>query len=178
MNEEYLNWLCHFLGILDISVHPNNILLRTLHDIEFKLSDPVIGHDENRISDAYSLRGDYLDENPDDDIPDIFVSGPSVFEVLVAFALRIDDDIMYDGNLRASKWFWEMISNLKMLDFTDDTLDISWDVRDVTSIVDVWMNRRYDFNGNGGIFPLRHSEYDQREIELWYQMGMYFEEIL
>ena len=175
-DEKYLAWLCGLLGIKDISCHPNGVLLRLLYGIEFHLTDPVIGHDDNRVSDAYSLRGDYLDSDLNCEIPVIFMGAPSVLEVLIALSLRIDDDVMYNGELRASKWFWIMISNLKMMDFTNESNGVTWSPRDVTAIIDIWMNRCYDFNGNGGLFPLKYTAFDQREVEIWYQMQSYFEE--
>jgi hypothetical protein len=99
-----------------------------------------------------------------------------VLEVLTAFAVRIDDDIMYDGALHASKWFFIMIDNLGMTNFTDDRLGIDWTIDDEEQIVDIWMSRQYGPDGKGTIFPLNCNGVDQRNLEMWYQMQEWFRE--
>jgi hypothetical protein len=37
-------------------------------------------------------------------------------------------------------------------------------------------NRTYSKLGKGGLFPLRSSAYDQRKVELWYQMAAFMTE--
>ncbi|MFZ1684153.1 MAG: hypothetical protein WAU88_08510, partial [Candidatus Zixiibacteriota bacterium] len=37
--------------------------------------------------------------------------------------------------------------------------------------------RTYDARGNGGLFPLRRPQRDQREVELWYQASAYLLEL-
>jgi hypothetical protein len=39
----------------------------------------------------------------------------------------------------------------------------------------VW--RTYEPNGVGGFFPLENPNEDQREVELWYQMSAYVDDI-
>ena len=100
----------------------------------------------------------------------------SVLEVLVAFAMRIDDDIMYDGNLHASKWFFIMIDNLGMTNFIDDDLGLTWTIDDEEQIIDIWMSRQFSPDGKGSIFPTRFTTFDQRNVEMWYQMQEWFKE--
>jgi hypothetical protein len=35
------------------------------------------------------------------------------------------------------------------------------------------MDRRYERNGQGGLFPLRKPAMDQRDVEIWYQANAY-----
>jgi hypothetical protein len=35
------------------------------------------------------------------------------------------------------------------------------------------VNREYDPDGRGGLFPLDGTHANQREVELWYQMQAY-----
>ncbi len=53
-------------------------------------------------------------------------------------------------------------------------------VEKIDEIIDIWMYRRFDFNGFGGLFPLKwgrlrpgQRKKDQRKVEIWYQMQAY-----
>lgn len=174
LNDSYFRWLVKIIGFKDINSCKYISMLSYMYSTDFKLTDPIVGHDDNRLNDGFDLRADYSNGFTVEDIPDSFGEPVNILEVLVAFARRIDDDIMYDGNLHASKWFFLMIENLGMIDFTDDRLGIDWNIDDEEQILDRMMSRQYDRNGFGGLFPIKNSKYDQREIELWYQMQEWF----
>jgi hypothetical protein len=177
LNDGYFRWILGILGFKDPMNDCGYIsLLSCLYSTDFKLTNPVVGHDDNRLSDGFDLRAMYSDNFTMPDKPEIFDKEVSVLEVLTAFAMRIDDDIMYDGNLHASKWFFIMISNLGMTGFTDDGYGVCWDVDEVDEILDIWMSRRYGPSGNGTIFPLKTTAFDQRKLEMWYQMQEWFNE--
>ena len=42
--------------------------------------------------------------------------------------------------------------------------------------LDGFINRQYEANGEGGLFPLKGVCEDQREVEIWYQMNAYLYE--
>jgi hypothetical protein len=46
----------------------------------------------------------------------------------------------------------------------------------LTEILEKVINRTYHSSGKGGLFPLKHAEKDQTEVELWYQMNTYLVE--
>jgi hypothetical protein len=46
----------------------------------------------------------------------------------------------------------------------------------VKSILERVKNRDYETDGHGGLFPLRNPPEDQRQVELWYQMGHWMAE--
>jgi hypothetical protein len=50
------------------------------------------------------------------------------------------------------------------------------DRRVIEDILDIFVERKYDPNGYGGLFPLRCPKHDQREIEIWYQFNEYLED--
>lgn len=176
LNDQYFMWLLGKLGYKEPAECRYISLLSYLYSKDFVLTDPVVGHDENRVDDGFELRKEYSRGFTIPDLPTIFDECISVLEVLVAFACRIDDDIMYDGSLHASKWFFIMIDNLGMTNYTDDALGTVWTVEEVEQIIDIWMFRRFDFNGKGSIFPLRNTTFDQRDVEMWYQMQEWFNE--
>ena len=176
LNDGYFRWLLGILGFKDVTRCRYISMLSYLYSTDFKLTDPIVGHDDNRLTDGFELREQYSDGFTMEDQPLIFNEPVSVLEVLTAFAVRIDDDIMYDGNLHASKWFFIMIDNLGMTNFTDDRLGLEWTTEDAEQIIDIWMSRQYGPDGKGSIFPLNCNGVDQRKLEMWYQMQEWFNE--
>lgn len=177
LNDLYFRWLLEILGFKEPANDCGYIsLLSCLYSKEFRLTDPIVGHDDNRLADGFALREQYSNGFTDVDLPQIFDEPVSVLEVLVAFACRIDDDIMYDGNLHASKWFFIMIDNLGLTGFNDDGFGVVWTVEEVDQIIDIWMSRQYGIDGKGSIFPLKFTTFDQRNLEMWYQMQEWFNE--
>jgi hypothetical protein len=142
-----------------------------LHDIEFRY---LIPKDENRAEDGISLRYrfsrlyDYVDY---DDL-----DGPcTVLEMMVALAIRCEEDIMDDANLgnRTKQWFWNMIVSLGLGSMTDSRFD----ERRVDNIIERFLDRDYEPDGRGGLFTVRHCDYDLRDVEIWYQMCWYLDSI-
>ena len=176
LNDRYFRWLLGIIGFKEPMSCRYISLLSYLYLTPFRLSNPVVGNDDNRLNDGFDLRVDYSDNFKRDNQPAIFDEPVSVLEVLVAFARRIDDDIMYDGNLHARRWFFIMIDNLGLTECTDDSIDDYWSVDEVAQILDIWMSRDYGPDGKGSIFPLRTTTFNQKNLEMWYQMQEWFRE--
>jgi len=100
----------------------------------------------------------------------------------VALAQRMDFETTgaYDensvGSDRTAYWFWEMMDNLGLTAYDDDSYVDLDGTTYVEQIIDEFVNREYDYDGTGGIFPLKHAEKDQRNVEIWYQMSAYLYE--
>lgn len=140
-------------------------LLEFLHDIQFYWE---IDFDENRALDGVDLRRNFCEDH---DV--IFVRCCSVLEMLVALAIRIDDEYLGDGRSEHPEIiFWEMLENLGISHMHDRILN----ERIVDFAVRTWLNRNFKPNGNGSIFPLKHTNRDQRDIEIWSQMQEYLNE--
>ena len=176
LNDNYFKWLLEILGFKEPMSCRYISMLSYMYSTSFRLTDPIVGHDDNRLNDGFELRATYSNNFTMPDLPGIFDEEVSVLEVLVAFAMRIDDDIMYDGSLHASKWFFIMVDNLGMTNFTDDRLGLDWCIDDEEQILDIWMSRQYGPDGRGTIFPLKTTTFDQRNLEMWYQMQEWFRE--
>ena len=176
VKAEYFRWLCDLVDI-EQEDRSYSILARDLFRKEFVA---LVKHDENRASDGLELREEYLREI---NYPKyVEIEGEcSVLEMLIALARRIDFETSdpYDLNNtvdRTSYWFWEMIDNLGLIEFSDDCY-VEYDGSFmVDAIVDRWLDREYSWDGNGGIFPLKYTNEDQRDVEIWYQMNMYLNE--
>ena len=167
--EDYHDWMC---DLMRINLPEHRKYGRLLHELdckEFIFSHPL---DKNRDLDGYLLREEFLFDNGYDQ-KDIWDGPRSVLEVLVALSKRIETEITGDlGNDKIERWFWVMIKNLGLDIYTDD----NYDQEEVNRILDVWLQRRFKSNGKGGLFPLKKTTQDQRDIDIWYQMQLYLDE--
>lgn len=180
LQDAYFRWLCGIIGYKNID-YPSCrycLLLTYLYNIDFYILEDVQGNEQNRIIDAMDLKVEFCETHPEIDPDQMFRNRPSVLEVLVALARRIDDDIMYDPRvgLNASKWFWEIIQNLHMEGFTDDNYNYNWSTDDIDILMERCMDRMYDKNGNGSLFPLKNPTFDPRNVEIWTQMQAWLNE--
>lgn len=169
MVDLYYEWLLE--GINDSKVDDHTKLLNYLYNTPFYVSRNV-EMDNSRIRDGLDLRYVYLD-NKISSIPfnTRFTLDVSILEVLIALALKCENQIMYDPDMgnRVPVWFWLFLDNLGLLYFTDS----NWDEELVSRMIFMWMNREYDYTGQGGLFPLREPGEDQRYVHLWNQLNAY-----
>lgn len=148
-------------------------LLEKLHDIPFKYK---LRMDENRAWDGVDLRyrfGNEKDIHASAIASYLDVKPCSVLEMIIALALRCETNIMSDpsaGN-RTGKWFWNMIESLGLGDMTDQRFDEAH----VEEVVDIFLKRKYEPDGNGGLFTVPNSPKDMRSIEIWYQLHLYLD---
>lgn len=174
----YFEWLCDQVGVSKDYPNSHWHLLGQLWKIEFVWFVP---NDDNRIADGLKLRDIYFDY--DDTILE-YPDGPiSVLEVIIGLAIRMDDLLVKPGeDSRVGSRFFELINNLGLLKYSDNryrdlittNLDqIKNDISEIERIINVFVDRKYDRNGHGGLFPLNDTPYDQRNIELWYQLNEY-----
>lgn len=165
---DYYEWMCDkiepHIKLRGISYKK---LLRHLHDVEFFY---ILEGDENREQDGIDLAKRYAIEKG---IPDFSEDHCSVLEMMVALAVRMEEQFMYDSELgdRTSVWFWEMIRNLGLKFVTDDRYDPTL----IDNALSIFMNRMYKPNGEGGLFIVEDCYYDLTEVEIWLQANWYIE---
>lgn len=169
INAEYFNWLVQHVAMDSPEYFNYNKLMDFLYYQEFEWQ---LNRDSNRAQDGIDLRDLFSYETG---IIDWYsaLGGPcNVLEMLVALAHRIDNEVMYDYELgdRTALWFWEMVENLG-LDYYDDN---HFRPDRVEKILHIWLCRKYNSDGSGGIFPINESQNDQREVEIWLQAQEYF----
>ena len=174
--NEYFEWMYHLVCDDQYSKRTSfRKLLCHLHDTKFFYILPMDG---NRAEDGVELRykfaqscgydyhliATYLDVTP-----------CSVLEMMIALAMRCEDHIMGDPDLgdRLGQWFWSMIVNLKLGSMCDER----YDKYRVDEALHIFLNRQYDRNGDGGLFKVE-CPYDLRDIEIWYQMCWYLQNII
>ena len=168
VQTDYFEWLEHI--VTDGKEY--NLLLHDLHNIDFV---SLVKLDENREMDGQSLRTLYGDEVgiKYEEIED-YLAGPcSVLEMLIGLASRIEGTIFSDfeeGIPETRAYFWEFLTNLGLEVYTD----VRYSTTEVRHIVERFVFREYDPDGKGGIFPLQNAGEDQRKVQIWYQMQMYY----
>lgn len=173
INNLYFRWLFDTVCRNRFSKHISyKKLLMHLHTIEFRYK---LASDWNRSEDGKDLRRRYALSHDYVDSPEVITNaleGPcSVLEMLVALAIRCEESIMDDpqyGN-RTGQWFWSMIANLGLSSMVDERFD----KETVDHIIRIFLDRKYDPDGRGGLFTIRNSPKDLRRIEIWTQLCWY-----
>lgn len=175
--ERYFRWLCSLVCVRQrLNESSYSKLFRLLHSIDFQV---LIGMDENRAEDGIELRYRFGNENGCEQamiasLIDIYPC--SVLEMIIALALRCEEDIMDNpqkGN-RIGKWFWVMMRNLGLESMDDEKYDDGY----CRSVVHRFLNREYGRDGTGGLFVIKNCKYDLRQTEIWHQMCWYLDSIL
>lgn len=175
--NEYFDWMYTLVSDgQHTKRHSYRKLFSLLHNIDFTY---IIEMDGNRADDGINLRYRFGNEFGYDDylIASYLDDRPcSVLEMMVALAKRCEESIMDDPSIgdRTGIWFWEMIKNLGLESMFDSRFDRDY----VRQRVDIFLNRDYERDGNGGLFTVKHSKRDLRSVEIWYQLCWYLDEII
>ena len=125
--------------------------------------------DANRGNDGLQLRVDFQNEHGA--WGSSTNRGPcSYLELLVGLAKRMSFLMHGEEHSHTEFYFWHLIGNLGLIKCTDDR----WHNMNGEFFVDdaiYRINERcFCAGGEGGLFPLRNPERDQRGVEIWYQM--------
>ena len=166
-NDPYFQWLCKKVGIPFRRQYIR--LAEELHTMIF-LPGSTIETDANRANDGLKLRVDFMERYGAKGSSSN--RGPcSMLEFLIGLSGRMAFIMGEEGNpLHTSYYFWWMIENLRLTKLSDDRFDELNGEFFVQEAVDRVLYRTYEADGSGGLFPLKHSEKDQRTVEIWYQM--------
>lgn len=171
IRNDYFMWLCQLANMDEMYEE----LANEMFSRKFQV---LIAHDENRAADGKKLRSDYAEDNQyirtsEQELNDI-IGDCTVLEMLIALAKRMDYELDNGDRSDPSIYFWEMLSNLQLDTFIDDIWPNVAALAD--DILNTLVNRTYEPNGSGGLFPLTRPVSDQRYTEIWYQMFAYLDE--
>ena len=176
IRNDYFNWLydiaCGNRYAEQISYRK---LLMRLHAINFKYT---ITRDRNRGADGKGLRYRFgmLHDEYSQDLIAVALEGPcSVLEMMLALAIRCEEDTMDDPNMgnRTGQWFWGMVRNLGLSSMSDERFDKAV----VDEIISRFLARRYEPDGKGGLFTVKNCDRDMRTVEIWHQLCWYLDSI-
>lgn len=177
INNRYIKWLLELVSGKRYSKQVSyRKLLLHLHRIEFTYILPM---DENRAEDGKDLRWRFVlthDYEEDQDYILDILDGPcSVLEMMVALAIRVEEETMDDPAIgdRTGQWFWGMIVNLGLGSMFDSRFDVDY----IDNVVGRFLDRDYAWDGKGGLFTIRHCDRDMRNVEIWNQFNMYLNSI-
>lgn len=177
LSREYFNWL---YNLVSKNRYAEGIsfrkLLIFLHETEFTW---MISKDQNRADNGIALRYRFaITEGFDDCVDwvlDVLDAPCSVLEMMVALSLQCeewaDDPLMGD---RTAQWFWNMIVSLGL----GPAIDGRFDRRLAEAVITRFLNHDYESNGRGGLFTIRYSDIDMRNVEIWEQMCAYLNSIM
>ena len=171
LDERYLEWLYgKSLGPTQ-NRNPSTsywLLAVALFRKEFTWFIP---NDDNRVEDGRELREIFLDETAAEWDRDWLMEGTSRLEMMVALSRRV----AFLADEEPFEWFWILADNLGLRPYVDEAFTSDYNV-DVDLILDRVINRTYNPDGVGGLFPLKRPEADQTQIEIFYQMAAYLAE--
>jgi len=160
-NLDYYEWL------YDLVELPNHReLLKHLRRIDFYC---IIEKDHNREDDGKSLRTTYINlggaHSPSP------LTECSVLEMLIGLAFRMEHEL--SGLVECTDivdCFLILLENLE-LSFMNDNRYLGGNGAEVVDDrIYNMLDRRYRFDGSGGLFPIKTPNQDQTEVEIWYQM--------
>lgn len=182
-------YLCYLMNRAQIEAEGDCGYLKlceTLLDMEFQ---PMMDMDENRCSECINLRSEFAEQYPydePDEIIDILDLSLWMYgtwmELLVVLAEKMAYDLA-DSEYEAEtgKWFMEMLENCGLNDENNRAFGHndeacrkeSFKVIHTFTVINL---RRFGWDGEGGLFPLRWPKRDQRYVEIIMQMNDYIEE--
>lgn len=171
--EHYISWLAERVDGYLGSVYSR--LIHCLWEIPFVWS---IEDDGNRAVDGNTLRIIFKQShklvNPELVFPT--PDGCTFLEFLVALAGRANEIMYVPDRDQTGDFFWLFIKNMCLDHCVDDMYGISWDEFFVSSRIAVILSRAYGTDGMGGLFPLKCSVEDQRNLTIWYQLNAFLNE--
>ncbi len=98
----------------------------------------------------------------------------TVLEVLVALCVRCERDITCEPSRdKTAKWFWDMMYYSGLCEYPNRA---KWDDSEVLDILERVLRHKYDRDGRGSFFHIKHVDTDMRKLDLWSQMMRYIDE--
>lgn len=168
-NKTYFEWLYSLIKDSNPNGKPYTFLMNQLHDTTFY---SLVPNDDNRCKDGEDLRVRFMDHY-ESHVQPLYGRPCTLFEMLIALAYRINEIMIGEPfELSVSECFWLFIQNLDLEWYEDSPLYSKY-AEKIEENIKKFLERRYTYNGHGGIFPLKKVKRDQRTTEIWYQMSDY-----
>ena len=175
IQDDYFNYLVSLVATPDRDLSLNT--LKILDNIPFYYS---IENDLNRYNDGIDMRNRYISDKGIEPHKIRYISDRpcSVFEMMVALAVRIETEIMGDPNVgdQTYKWFYTMLESMDISHISDFDYGANFKryYNETMSAAHIMMDRNYEFDGSGGaLFVIKTPRNDMRVTEIWYQ-AMWF----
>lgn len=169
LDEQYFTWLYGQVADAETKDPARSWwrLLKQFYTTEFVW---VHHDDKNRLADGKELRNDFISETGAQVDPEWVGMGCSMLELTLGLAKHL----AFLGDGEPPFWFWQLMENLYLRDYTDDR---RWSPAHVEDVLLRVIQRHYDMDGEGGFFPLREpTSGNQRGRSLWEQLNDYVAE--
>lgn len=177
---KYFDWLCtkatgnycYFEGYRLFETYSYYLLFSKLNNVKFKVTNV---YDDNRYVDGIDLRYRFGYEfnitREEIDYISELIGACSVFEAMVALAIKCEENIMSDPKYgdRTKVWFEEMLYSMHLINSTD----ANYDEKYVSERINIMLNKEYSYNGDGGLFTVECPPDDMRKYDLHTQMCWY-----
>lgn len=179
MKQEYDDWIISLATDWCSNYGNYGRLMEYLHSVPF-YSTVQIPLDKNRGADGKDLRLRFAESTNEYNYSQVYIYlmdyDPTMLEVMVALAIRCEENIMHEANVgdRSYEWFYGMLYSSGL----DACCDENFDEQTAYEIVDRILERKYSRNGKGGLFTLSNPPKDLRKVEIWYQLLWYLDEVL
>jgi len=163
LHDRYLDYLSSQI-IANKALEERYELFEIMHATEF-IPMYQAGNDDNRASDGLDVRIQWMERHNASGL-----QGPvSFLEMLVGLTRRA---AFLRDQMTPQQWGEELLTNLELNQMWDP---LSQRKRQkVINTLERVIWRTYQRNGQGGLFPLLYrTPYDQRKVELWYQLNEY-----
>ena len=164
--QTYWQWLVDKTGFSDRKILADLFMM----DFETMLKD-----DENREKDGLLLRKTYANEVgkgrnsiEKDRIWKSIHGKCSCLELILGVSNSLNDILNEENESMVPQFFEILMGNLGIFSGKSS--------RDCYEIIWKFMSREYNFDGKGGLFPLKFPKRDQRLVPIWYQMNYWMEE--
>lgn len=170
----YFDWMCNIVLPGDLYSKYSQ-LMAYLNNVPFEYT---LLMDENRAKDGIDLRyrfGYCCGYSNAQICTDLDWRDCSILEMMVALAFRCEEHIMDNPDIgnRTSMWFMQMLHSLEL----DNQINGYFDSNYVGEHLCRFINRRYEYDGKGGLFTVNNPRNDMRQTEIWYQAMWYLEEV-
>lgn len=162
---DYFLWLIAQIGVPERNRNTYNDLFMRLYETEFVW---IVPHDDNRLQDGVELRHEFLNGKRRSEIYEMPVS---LLEVIIALSRRV----AWTTSDPPEYWAWRLLDNLRLTKSSDPL--IGRKAERVEEILEALIWRTYEYDGNGGFFPLSYPRDDQTKREIWDQMNAYVNEM-
>lgn len=180
VRDDYYNWLvdltCGWCERYSEGAGDYSALMDYLYARQFTW---VIPKDENRASDGFEMRYRFVEQSGEYTYRDVYLyltHQCNVLEMMAALAIRCEEHIMGDPSIgdNTGFWFWQMIANLHL----DQQDDLYFDEGYVETVITDMLERRYQRNGDGGLFRVDDPAKDMTSVEIWCQLCWYLREYM
>lgn len=166
LEEMYFRWLYSLVANAEETRKSRCFwnLLRKFHQKEFTW---FVLNDDNRVEDGKALRYEFMEIHGIRHVERAWLElGCSFLEMLIGLSRRAE----FEGGYTSQIWFWHFVRMLDLTAYSDRVVFPETEIEDVMDTV-IW--RTYLPDGNGGLFPLRDPQQDQRQLEIWDQLNAY-----